>query len=331
MTKNATHAARIVLASASFLALLASPAAAQIAPDRLYYGVDRRVPMTVERPAGAEGDLSIRLLEPVTAAQRGTASVSEGGVDLAALFPELWSDSPTLRYAQLFAGDTPVGPAVVLQPMVSPSLARIDPRARNRVVFGSMGDTYSGIRAYVDKDVVLTTTAGEMVFRLRPDIAPNTSWNFRHLAEGGYYTDVLFHRIIDARQGRDPFVIQVGDPTGTGTGGPGYFIDLENSTLPHDFGVLSMARSSDPNSNGSQVFVALSRNGTLPLDGSYCSFAQAISGTDAILAIAATPVDQMDRPAGVEPKIISATLRDAAPYGTGPAPVVRPEAEPVQR
>jgi len=181
------------------------------------------------------------------------------------------------------------------------------------------------VRAFVDKQVVLETTEGAIVVRLRPDIAPNHAWNFRHLADGGYYTDVIFHRVIDAKDGRAPFVIQVGDPTGTGSGGPGFQIDLEDSrALPHNFGVLSMARTNDPNTGGSQVFIALSRDGTSFLDGAYTTFGQVVEGAEPILAIAATPTSQQDRPLD-PPAIERAYLREAPPIGSKPAPVQRPE------
>jgi peptidyl-prolyl cis-trans isomerase B (cyclophilin B) len=80
-------------------------------------------------------------------------------------------------------------------------------------------------------------------------------------------------------------VIQGGDPTGTGDGGPGYDIMLEPSALPHDFGVVSMARNDWPDSAGSQWFVALTREETARLDGQYCAFGEAVEGADAILAI----------------------------------------------
>jgi peptidyl-prolyl cis-trans isomerase B (cyclophilin B) len=162
--------------------------------------------------------------------------------------------------------------------------------------------------------VVFDTDKGEMEFQLRPDAAPNTAYNFRHLVDGGFYTDIVFHRIVPKLPNGEPFVIQVGDPTGTGMGGPGYQVDLEPSTLQHDFGVLSNARSGDPNSNGSQVFVCLSRNGTSFLDGQYTSFAQAVRGGDVIRAIAASPTGPGDKPLDPMPKIKSAKLIDAPPF-----------------
>jgi cyclophilin family peptidyl-prolyl cis-trans isomerase len=184
----------------------------------------------------------------------------------------------------------------------------------------------SGLRAYVEQRIVMNTTLGEITFALRPDHAPNTSWNFMDLVKGGFYTDIIFHRIMGPQNGRGGFMAQVGDPTGTGSGGPGYNIDLENSKLPHDFGVLSMARTADPNTNGSQVFVCFSREGTSFLDGNYCAFAQAVSGADVIKKLEAVEVKS---PAGGgepsqpinPPRIISAKLVDAPPFGTGLKPV----------
>lgn len=101
---------------------------------------------------------------------------------------------------------------------------------------------YSGVREYVEKHIVWDASEGEIEFQLRPDQAPNTCWNYMQLVGGGFYTDIIFHRIINRLPSNGKrFVAQVGDPTSTGGGGPGYFVDLEASRLPHDFGVLSMA------------------------------------------------------------------------------------------
>lgn len=309
-------------------ALSLAPAVAQLAPDRLYYGINREIPVEVAVPSGKEGEAVIELLRPVSAEKVATASVLPGKVNLATLFPNLWNTkTPSLLYAQLSVGGEKIGPALVLQPMVSPKYASLQPGSREPK-FSSSGETYSGLRIYIDKYVRFDTDKGVIEFQLRPDVAPNTAWNFRELAGGGFYTDVIFHRIVPTRQDGQPFVIQVGDPTATGTGGPGYLIDLEPSSrpndpsgLPHDFGVLSMARSGDPNSNGSQVFVCLSKGGTAFLDGNYTSFGQAIKGAEVIQAIAAAPIGAEGRPLDPTPRIKTASLVDAAPYGTGPKPV----------
>lgn len=300
------------------IACAATSASAQLTPERLYYGVNRSIPMAVERPAGVEGEIEIDLLEPVTARVTETASVEEGRVDLATLFPVLWTRSnPTLLYAQLVIGGEKVGPAVVLQPLLNPPKAAA---AGQRVQFNATGPNInSGLRAYTDRHVVFSTTDGDMEFALRPDEAPNTCWNLIELVEGGFYTDIIVHRIMPG------FVIQFGDPTGAGSGGPGYRFDLEQSTVPHDFGVLSMARTSDPDSNGSQVFVCLDKGATTQLNGSYTAFGHAVSGVDVIQALASTKLS--DPRAGkpeTPPVVRTAHTVPAPPYGEGPEPVTRP-------
>lgn len=337
MSQTRSPIVRIAAALSALLGVT-SGALAQLTPDRLYYGVDRKAPMTVSAPEG--GDAEIRLLD-ADATVVSKAAAAPGGVDLAALFPIFWETSPTQVYfAQLYVDGSPLGPAVVIDPMISVDRARmVDPNTLNptagrggKPMFGSdiarmqgTGQppvTYSGFRAYVDKDVVMETTEGVIRVRLRPDVAPNHAWNFRQLVDGGYYTEILFHRIIPARNGRPGFVIQVGDPTGLGSGGPGYEIDLEKSSLVHDFGVLSMARTGDPDSGGSQIFICLSREATRSLDGLYTAFGQTIAGADTIEALGSVDVGgpRGDRPVN-PPVLIRAYLADAAPYGTGPAPV----------
>ncbi len=322
--------------TAAFLAFaaFAPMAAAQLTPDRTYYGINRAVPMQVAKPDGSEGEARIELYEVGKEGAVAQAPVAAGGVNLASLFPQLWTTTaPTLQYAQLVVGDTKVGAPVVLQPMVTLPIARIDPRDPQQatVIWPESPSVYSGVRAYVDKVVVLDTSAGEIRVLMRPDAAPNTVWNFRQLVDGGFYSEVIFHRVVAKLANGEPFVVQVGDPTGTGMGGPGYYIDLERSTLPHDFGVISMARSGDPNSNGSQVFLCLSRAGTSFLDGRYTAFGQTIAGADAITTIAATPVGAQDRPVN-PPAIKSAKLVDAPPYGDAARePVTAPSAAPKER
>lgn len=311
-------------AAAAVLAIVSSPAAAQLEPSREYYGIDRTIPMQVSLPEGVAGEVEIGLYS-ASGEEVAVAAASEGGVDLAGLFPVLWTgDTPRTLYAQLLVDDKGVGAPVVLVPMVTPNLAQFD---RGRAVFPQRpagASVYSGLRAWSDTDVVFETSAGDIRFRMRPDHAPNTVANFLDLVEGGYYTDIIFHRIIGALPSNGhPFMAQVGDPTGTGMGGPGRFIDLENSTLPHDFGVLSMARTQDPNTNGGQVFVCFSRPGTEFLDGQYCSFAQAVSGAETILALEAVETGAQDRP--LDPPVLrSARLEPAPPLDAGREPLQRP-------
>lgn len=133
---------------------------------------------------------------------------------------------------------------------------------------------------------------------LYPEIAPNTVNNFISLVNKKFYDGVIFHRVIYG------FMIQGGDPTGTGMGGPGYGIDgefLANgfvNQLKHTPGVLSMARTMDPNSAGSQFFVM---HRTSPhLDGQYAAFGKVIEGLEVVNAIAETNVDYTDRPLEVQ-------------------------------
>lgn len=173
---------------------------------------------------------------------------------------------------------------------------------------------FTGLRIYPERDVLLRTSLGEIRLAMRPDHAPNTVWNFLRLCEGGFYQDVVFHRIVPLTRAGDPFVIQAGDPTGTGNGGPGFWLPMEPSALPHDFGVISMARDVDPDSAGSQIFICLSRAGTARLDGHYCAFGSAVEGAETIRAIA--DVELADVATGrpqVPPVILEALLVPAPP------------------
>ena len=132
---------------------------------------------------------------------------------------------------------------------------------------------------------VIHTPAGDMTAGFYYDVAPNTVDSFLRLAREGYYDGLTFHRIVPG------FVIQGGDPTGTGTGGPGYSVNAEFNDHPHTEGVLSMARAQDPNSAGSQFFVCLDYAQTKQLDNKYTAFGKVVEGMDAVKKIGATPAD----------------------------------------
>lgn len=133
-----------------------------------------------------------------------------------------------------------------------------------------------------------------MKAELYPDIAPNTVNNFISLVKKGFYDGVIFHRVING------FMIQGGDPKGTGTGGPGYCIRGEfthngfQNDLKHTPGVLSMARTMDPDSAGSQFFII--HEASPHLDGDYAAFGQIIEGMDVVNRIAAVRTDYRDKP-----------------------------------
>jgi len=134
----------------------------------------------------------------------------------------------------------------------------------------------------------IETTAGTMTAELWPKIAPQTVNSFVFLAREGYYEGVIFHRVIPG------FMIQGGDPTGTGTGGPGYRLKAEFNDTKHDRGILSMARTADPNSAGSQFFVMHARSPHL--DNQYTAFGKVTQGLEVIDKIANAPTGANDRP-----------------------------------
>jgi peptidyl-prolyl cis-trans isomerase B (cyclophilin B) len=145
-------------------------------------------------------------------------------------------------------------------------------------------------------EVVLDTTLGQIRLQLDSAVAPGHVRNMVALAESGYYDGGCFHRIIKG------FMIQGGCPEGTGTGGPGYKIPAEFNKTPHEAGVLSMARTGDPNSAGSQFFICLER---VPhLDNQYTAFGRTADAAslDVVKAIGSVRTGGNDRPA--EPVII---------------------------
>ena len=147
---------------------------------------------------------------------------------------------------------------------------------------------------------------GVIKAELYPEIAPNTVANFVELASSGYSDGLIFHRVISG------FMIQGGDPQGTGMGGPGYSIKGEfarngfkQNTLKHTRGVLSMARTMMPNSAGSQFFIM---HADAPhLDGDYAAFGKVTEGMDVVDGIARTRTGAQDRPVQ-EQRIRKATV-----------------------
>jgi cyclophilin family peptidyl-prolyl cis-trans isomerase len=139
----------------------------------------------------------------------------------------------------------------------------------------------------------IETTHGTLTLELWDDVAPKHVENFQKLAKEGFYDGLSFHRIIKE------FVIQGGCPTGDGTGGPGWNVDAEFNDREHHEGVLSMARSADPNSAGSQFFICLGRDHCQHLDGKYTAFGKVADGIDAVRAIGQADTDGADRP--IEP------------------------------
>jgi peptidyl-prolyl cis-trans isomerase B (cyclophilin B) len=134
----------------------------------------------------------------------------------------------------------------------------------------------------------IDTDAGKMVAELYPKLAPKTVNSFVFLAREGFYEGTIFHRVIPG------FMIQGGDPTGTGSGGPGYTLKAEFNDTKHDRGILSMARTEDPDSAGSQFFVMHAR--APHLDNKYTVFGKVTKGLEVIDKIVNAPKDDNDRP-----------------------------------
>ena len=148
-----------------------------------------------------------------------------------------------------------------------------------------------------DEVAVISTNHGQMVVEFWSDVAPKTVENFKKLARQGFYDGTAFHRVIRG------FMIQGGDPNSKddaakgswGQGGPGYTINAEFNAKHHARGILSMARTPDPNSAGSQFFICHGDCGQL--DNQYTVFGNLIKGLDVLDKIATTPTEGSDRPA----------------------------------
>lgn len=137
---------------------------------------------------------------------------------------------------------------------------------------------------------VIKTSAGEMIVEFWPEVAPKTVENFKKLSRDGFYDGTAFHRIIKGFmiQGGDPLTKDASKEAFWGTGDPGYKLKAEFNDRSHQRGVLSMARSQDPNSAGSQFFVCLGDASFL--DRQYTAFGKVIQGDDVLGKIGDTPV-----------------------------------------
>lgn len=346
------------------------PTDTYIEPHYHFNGLDRPLMVTITSPRRF-GPMTLALMTPDGQLLHDLVEVGEGEVDLAGLFPEFWSIRETC-YLQLMKRGEPEGSALVLVPMLSRMMpvteksphpvyggmhtrivgwrdenapessetSEVDesPDDSSEAVSDEEQDAiaperfFTGFRAYVERDVVFRTTHGDIRLAMRPDHAPNTVWNFLQLCKGGFYRDVTFHRVVPLTPEGDPFVIQAGDPTGHGEGGPGYWLPIEPSELPHDFGVISMARSDHPDTAGSQIFICLSREGTARLDVQYCSFGYAVDGATAILSIADTELADVTSGLPADPpNIRNAELVPSPPrtpdLGRPDHRVTRPQAE----
>lgn len=146
------------------------------------------------------------------------------------------------------------------------------------------------LHAADDEVAVIKTSKGDLVLEFWPDVAPETVANFKKLAKSGFYDGTAFHRIIKGfmAQGGDPLTKDLAKEDAWGTGDPGYKIKAEFNDRKHERGVVSMARSADPNSAGSQFFLMLAP--APHLDNQYTGFGKVIQGEETLAKIEAVPV-----------------------------------------
>jgi len=158
---------------------------------------------------------------------------------------------------------------------------------------------------------IITTKFGDIEVELYSDSAPKTVENFKDLTKKGFYDGLIFHRIVPGFviQGGDPYTRNTTNRSRWGTGGPGLNIKAEFNKNTHTRGVLSMARSQDPDSAGSQFFIVLKDSNFL--DGQYTIFGKVTSGMDAVDKIATLKTDHADAPINPEQaEIIKVTITD---------------------
>jgi len=274
-------------------------------------------PMVVRVIAPETHDaLTLRVIDR-TGKVLDTVSVTAGSINLRPLAPSIAEAQRTV-WLQLMEDDHAVGAPLWITPLRAPPAVRSVHSMRTntqqpytRVVgWGDRAfdphdpETAQSMPTWVPSDPVITggfrledaceavlhTSEGDLRVAFAPDAAPATVDNFLRLARTGFYDGTIFHRIVPLdREGR-PFVVQGGDPTGTGDGGPGWNLALEPSDMPHARGVLGMARGDDPHSAGSQFYIGLSRDGTARLDGQYCTFAFMLDGMDTLDRLAQSPI-----------------------------------------
>lgn len=268
--------------SAMFLLL-----ASVITPARTWYPPDQPLNVTIKPQGEAQlvlTDFTGKTLE----GNKDAANVGPGEAtkDLKTVFPQVAQPGTYILYV-VPKGKEPA------QFEGTPLVIRVHEDKRHGAAPGP-----EIIKVEPLKYAVMTTKQGTMTMGFYYDVAPNTVNNFLTLAEQGYFDGLTFHRIMPE------FVIQGGDPRGDGTGGPGYQINAEFNERPHEPGVLSMARSQEENSAGSQFFICLNYKNTSQLDRKYTAFGRVVDGMDVVKAIAATPIEDPQSGRPKQPPVI---------------------------
>ena len=264
-----------------------------IIPAKEWYAPNARVDVQVQarQPVSLVLiDFAGKVLEPAIS----SAVADSKTVDVRAIYPQITKPGAYVLLAvpQGKRNRDFIGTPIVIEALTAPK-----PAASNAVNVLRMQPL-----AYAK----MSTALGEMKILFWYDVAPVTVNSFLSLSVGGFYDGLSFHRVVPN------FVIQAGDPLGTGVGGPGYAVPAEFSDRSHDLGVLSMARQGDPleqqgmqprpefaNSGGSQFFICLTRAATKQLDRRYTGFGQVFEGLETVNKIGSLPIadPQSGRPA----------------------------------
>jgi cyclophilin family peptidyl-prolyl cis-trans isomerase len=293
-----------------------------LVPQKGWFAPDQPININVK----AQGDINLFLTDfggRSIEAKQEVAVSGEKMVDIKAIFPEVITPGTYILYA--VPKDKP-NKEFVGTPLVIGVREDKRPGAPPGVMC---------IKVEPLCYVVMETEKGPMTMAMFYDVAPNTVASFLSLSQAGYFDGLTFHRIIK------DFVIQGGDPRGDGTGGPGYQVEAEFNERKHVEGVLSMARSGDPNeqggamprcefanSAGSQFFVCLNYEHTMQLDRRYTAFGKVMGDMSAVKAIAAVPIadEAMGRPQQ-PPKITKAVVKPVT-AGENPYPKMMDEIHP---
>lgn len=340
-----------------------------IIPERAYVGVLQAMPILINNAMREREDLSLALYDSndgLLAVDQVPASIER--VDLASAFPVVWTiREPRVLRVQLESGTAPIGPPLVLRPLLPPpkasdeytasllhalesetpaiaahlttlpSTRRAEMRRTVTAVeqaFAQESSVLAGYHVSVDHDLHLQTSLGHLRFRLREEAAPNTTRVIADLAGDGFYDQSPIHRIVARDEDGDPFFIQGGDPTGTGFGTPGFRVPFEFSPLEHRFGTLSLARQPlDPNSGGSQFFISLSREACERFDGQYVVFGELIQGGNVLRQLASVPTTHTvpDDPSSPREKpIVAPVIESATLVPAEPIGTATPAIEPEQ-
>ena len=229
-----------------------------------------------------------------TLASNLTNSTSSNNTTLASNLTNSTSSNSTTLVSNLTNSPPPIVSTLVSNLTNSTSNLILESNVLNNI---NNTTSNNNMTTTTNNTATIETTQGPIKIEFYPDVAPNHVKNFQDLASKGFYDGVVFHRIVPG------FVIQAGDPNTKngnsskdtwGTGGPGYTINQEFNSIPHERGILSMARTNDPNSAGSQFFIVL--NDSKFLDNQYTVFGKVTEGLEIVDKIANSTTNPMDQP-----------------------------------